>query len=437
MMMTAYRVQLAISLLAATCAVQSHAQFSSEARLNPGEQSTPEVTVSSSDAPTGNSVNQTERSREVPALDGGGLISMSSIRNSRLLFGGTISGGFDSNPQNLGNAKLSTNYSFSPYLGFQASTYRSQLFLQYHPTISQYSNYAGQTMHLATGQVVGSFSPRLTWAAGISGSHGDDSLRLLEPTQSVSAGVLPGSGAFLQDAGTVTDLDGAFDLHYEASPRDTIGLHFVDSYNSSSAMHQSGSVAGASVNYDHTLKPNFSLLVYGQNSKYLGDLKCTAFGGGVGIRWQPQESTLLSLKGGPQIDTPGCKSQQGFSYAAFISRKLPHRSQLSATADRQPVISYLGSGLWQDDISGGYDRQIRSANIVSFDVGYIHSSTLVNVGAYHGTFYEISYARRLHTGLSLSCAYRSFMGNTNGTPFNRNVLQFSLTFSPNARTLFQ
>ena len=292
-------------------------------------------------------------------------------------------------------------------------------------------------MHLATAKVVGNISPRLNWAIGVTGSHGDDSLRLLGGSQSVTVGGGTGSGSFLPNAGTITNVDGGVDLHYDASPRDSIGLHLTNSFNSFPALHQKGSVAGANLNYNRSLKPTLSILFYEQNSRYYGDLKCTAVGAGVGLRWQPQESTLISVKGGPQIDSPGCKSQQGFSYSTSLSRKLLRRSQLFLSADRQPVISYLGSGLWQDDVSGGYERQFQSANTLTFNVGFVHSSTLVNAASYHGTFFDSSYTRRLHQGLSLAWSYRTFTGSSGGTGIDRNILQFSLTFSPNTRTLSQ
>lgn len=390
----------------------------------------PQVVQDAAPQASGNAVDQSQPSQDVPALDGAGIISMSSIRSPRLLVGGTIAGGYDSNPLNLGDGTSSALYSFSPYFGVESSTGKTQFLLQYHPTITRYSSYSGQTMHLAAARFVGSFTPRLTYSVGVVGSHGDDSLRLLGPSG-------PGSGSFLPNAGVITTVDGGIDLHYDASPRDSLGLHISDSYNSFPGLQQTGSVATASLNYNHSLKPTISLLVYEQSSLYYGDLNCIAVGAGVGIRWQPQESTLVSLRGGPQIDAPACKSQQGFSYSASVSRKLPGRSQFFVTANREPVISFLGSGLWQDDVSGGYQRQILSANVLSFDVGYVNSSTLVDASSYRGTFFDASYTHQLHRGISLGWSYRAFTGVTGDTDINRNILQFSLTVTPNTRTLSQ
>jgi len=437
-MKTTARIRLAITLAATIGVGQIHAQSTTGTDAGSKTQTVqPQSPTESGSTNPEKAVDQAQESQDVQALDGSGVISMSAIRRAHLLVGGTVAGGFDSNPLNLGKGKSSALYSYSPYIGVQASTSRTQFLLQYHPTISRYSSYSGETMHLATAKLVGNLSPRLNWAVGVTGSHGDDSLRLLGPSQSVTVGGGSGSGSFLPNAGTVTNVDGGVDIHYDASPRDSIGLHLTNSFNSFPALHQKGSVAGANLNYSHSLKPTLNLLIYEQNSRYYGDLKCTAIGAGAGLRWQPRESTLISVKGGPQIDSPGCKSQQGFSYSTSISRKLPRRSQLFLSADRQPVISYLGSGLWQDDVSGGYERQLQSSNTLTFDVGFVHSNTLVNAAAYHGTFFDASYTRQLHRGLALAWSYRTFTGSSGGTGIDRNMLQFALTFSPNTRTLSQ
>jgi len=424
-------VPVCMALTAAFCTIQVRAQST------PGPGNKTQIVIPQSplnaNAPlTGSEVNQSRPSQDVQALDGTGIISMSSIRKPQLLVGGAVSGGYDSNPLNLGDAKSSMLYSVSPYLSMQSSTNRTQFLIQYHPTITRYSSYSGKTMHLATAKMIGSISPRLSWAVDVAGSHGDDSLRLLGPAQTGS-----GSGTFLPNAGVVTNIDSGADLHYDASPRDVLGLHFSNSYSSFPALKRTGSVATASFSYNHALKQSLSLQIYEQSSRYYGDLKCTAIGAGVGIRWQPRESTLISLKGGPQIDTPGCNSQQGFSYGASIARKLPRRSQLFVTADRQPVVSYLGSGLWQDDVSAGYERSFQSSNVLSFDVGFVHSSTLANASSYHGTFFDASYVRQLHRNVSLGWGYRTFTGASGPIDIRRNILQFSLTFTPHPRPVSQ
>jgi hypothetical protein len=149
------------------------------------------------------------------------------------------------------------------------------------------------------------------------------------------------------------------------------------------------------------------------------------------VRWQPKEKLLLALKGGPQLNTAGCKAQQGFSYAASITTKTLNQSQFFFTADRIPVAGNLGAGLWQDDVTAGFERRILRKNVITIDGGYVHSSTLVNNSTYRGAFFDSSFVRTLKRGLTLACSFRTFSGNSGGIDINRNILFVSLTLSPN------
>ena len=437
------RISLPIVLFVALCAGDLLAQSASDPPTDGNTTSTtqtPSVTDAAADT-TAPSSGQGGRVPEAAALDGSGSISLSLIRRPRLLVGGTVAGGYDSDPLNLGTGPSTATYSFSPYIGVQGGNLRTQVIVQYHPTISRFTSYSGQIMQLASLKVASSFSPRFEWTLGIIGYHGDDSLRLLEPARSSPGDGVPGSGvgaaSFLPNAGTVTDVEGGLDLHYALSERNSLGLRLSDSYNSTPDLQQKGSVATAAVNYTHSLSATLSLLVYGQNAYYYGDLNCTALGTGVGVRWQAQESTLIEVRGGPQIDSPGCKSQQGYAYNASVTRKLPWKSTVYLTADRQPVISFLGSGLWQDDITAGYERIFQNVNSLSVNAGFIDSTTLVNVSSYRGTYFDASYMRGIHRGLSVRCSYRIFTGRSGETDINRNTLQFAVTFTPNTRESLQ
>jgi hypothetical protein len=437
------QIALPIVLFVAVCARDLLAQSATDpgniGNTTPTTQTQP-ATDATADS-TAPSSGQGGTVTEVAALDGSGSISLSLIRRPHLLIGGTVASGYDSDPLNLGTGPSTATYSFSPYIGVQGGNLRTQMIVQYHPTIGRFTSYAGQSMNLASLKVASSFSPRFDWTLGIIGYHGDDSLRLLEPARSSPGDGVPGAGvgaaSFLPNAGTVTDVEGGLDLHYALSERNSLGVRFSDSYNSTPNLQQKGSVATAYVNYTRSVSPALSLLVYAQNAYYYGDFNCTAVGSGVGMRWQAQKNTTIEASGGPQIDSPGCKSQQGFAYNAFATRKLPWRSTVYVTADRQPVISFLGSGLWQDDISGGYERMFQNANSVSIDAGYINSTTLVNVSSYRGTFFDASYMRGIQRGLSLRCSYRIFTGRSGETDINRNTLQFALTFTPNNHVSLQ
>ena len=75
-----------------------------------------------------------------------------------------------------------------------AGTSKTQYILQYHPTFTQYSSYAGGGMELASAKILSSFNSRWSWNFSMNGAHGDDSVRLLAPSHSVAVGVVAGAG---------------------------------------------------------------------------------------------------------------------------------------------------------------------------------------------------------------------------------------------------
>ena len=393
------------------------------------------------DRPLDQSSEQISQPQYAASLDGSGLISMTGGKRLHALMGGGVSTGYDSNPDNLGTSKGSAVFSYSPYLGVQATMARTEYLLQYHPTFTRYSSYANQSMQVGSLAVTQRTTQRLDWSLGLTGSHGDDSVRLLTPGQPVAVGGVPttgsNAGSYLPNAGLVTNFDAGFDFHYGVSPRDSFSFRGGDSYLAYPSLHDTGKAATADFVFEHSLKPHLGFDVYEQTAKYYGDLKCATFGGGVGFRWQPRMDTLISLRGGPQFDTPGCKSQQGFSYSASITTKVVARAQFFLTANRVPVAGFLGAGLWQDDVTGGYERQLDAHSDISFNAGYVHSSTLLNISSYGGAFFDSSYLRTIRKGLSFACSYRSFNGSSGGTGVNRNMLFISLTLTPNTRSLSQ
>jgi hypothetical protein len=407
------------------------------------------TSVPSADETTGVSAEDTtpkageeQQMQYAPALNGTGLISLDSSAPSHLLFGATFSGGWDSNPENQANGVASGLYTLSPYLGIQANTPKAQYLVQYQSTNTGFSsNYARQTMNIASARILGSGNERWSWDLKALGSYGQDSIRFLGSPQTVAVGEVPGtspnSASYLANAGTVTYVEGDVGARYRKSERDTIEIRFTNAFSHYTGFDESNSIATINLAYDRDLTPRLGLLAYGQNTYYYGALQCKSYGGGFGLNWKPSEMTLLSLSGGPQIDTSGCASQQGFAYSASFSTRLSGKSQIYLLSARQPTTSYLGPGLWQESSSGGYQRQVGTKGTVSFDVGYVASDTLTTVNSYHGTYFDCIYASRLGHGLRASYSYRGYLGDSGGTRFSRNVALFSIVWTPGAGHIFQ
>jgi hypothetical protein len=380
-----------------------------------------------------------EQRQYVPALNGVGLYSLEKIDNFQILAGGAVSAGVDTNPNSGSDAKGSALYSFLPYLGVAAGNARTQFLLQYRPILTQYSAFAGSSMQEASINLTNHATPRLSWTFGMNAVHGDSSLRPLAPSHSVAVGSVAGSGssaaAYLPNAGVVTDINGGFDLRYDVSRRDALEVQIANSFNSYPQLHENGGVASEAVSYVHAVRPTLGVLAYEQTSQYYLDLHCTTVGGGFGVTWRPRDDAEMSMQVGPQLNSAACKEQQGFSFHAYLFQNISGGSQLYARGDRQPAIGFLGPGLWQDDVSGGYQRRLSTRTLVGADLGYLQSSTLASSGAYTGFFAEASYIHRIKGPLGISCRYQNFVGRQGTTDFTRNMVLFSIVLAPEAPSL--
>jgi hypothetical protein len=426
--------------LCSTIVIAQSSTANSEDSETPSSQ--PASVVTKPEATSSESTGQVSETQYVPALDGTGLIAMNAPKALQLLIGGTVSGGWDSNPEDLTGGKSTSVYALSPYVGIQANGSRTQFLFQYQPTITRYSSYSAETMQTVSAKLLGNLSPRVNWTLGLHGSHGEDSVRLLAPADSTTvgdqAGITPTSAAYLQNAGTVTDLQGEVSLHFNRTQRDSFDFHLSNSFDRVAGLNQSDAVATMNLAYSRNLSPALALLGYQQTSYYYyGPLKCTTFGIGAGFSWQPRQDTFLSIKGGPQLDTPSCGTRQGLSYTVKLATKLTGKSQIYFLAERQPVTAYLGPGLWQDGVSGGYQRQLSSRDTVTLDAGFVTSTTLTNLSSYTGGYFDSSYVHSFRRGLSTACTFRSFLGSTDGANFNRNVALVSVTWTPNGHPIAQ
>lgn len=445
-MMKSGHLRCAAALFAGLCSGALFAQSSSES----SSADTPQSTVSNVDdtATTAPEVNSqaTQNSQEpqyAAALNGTGLISLDDA-SKRVLLSTTVGGGWDSNPSNATEGGSSGLYSVSPYIGFRGASPRTQYLVQYQPTMLGYmsSLYARQTLHRTSASFTGTPSERWKWGVNVSGSYGPNGTRLLTSQQTVVVGEVPGTGSgsasYLSNAGNITYIVGSVDLSYRKSAKDTLVLSGSNSFSSISGYNQQGSVAGVKLSYIRDLSPSLSFTGYAQDSHFYGDLNCESSGVGAGMRWQPQERTFLSLSAGPQISTNTCSSQKlGFTYSAAFSSRVSRKSQFYLLSDYLPTVSYLGPGLWQRSVSGGYQYQVTRIGVLGADAGHVSSDTLTAVSSYQGTFWGVNYGFRLRHGIAVSYSYRGYITDSGETNYKRNLAQFSITWTHNAGQIFQ
>jgi len=388
---------------------------------------------------TSSSTIEYQQTRFAPALDGTGLISLDSSAPNHLLLGATFSGGWDSNPDILRNGVASQFYTISPYFAIQANRPKSQYLLQYQITATGYnSSYSGQTLNVASARIIENPTERWNLDFQAKGSYGQDAIRFMGAQQTVAVGQVPGTGpnsaSYLTNAGSATYVSASLDSTYRMSARNSLQFQFANALSRYTGYLGSNSIATANISFARDLSPTLGTSIYEQTSHYYGALHCESFGGGVGIRWKPGESTSIALSGGPQFDTRKCGIQQGFAYSFSMGTSLSGKSQMYVLSGRQPATSYLGPGLWQESVSGGYQRQVTRVGAVSFDVGYLRSDAAKATDSYRATYYDCVYTYALNHGLRGTYTYRGYIGGSGGSRIDRNLVMFSLDWTP-GRTL--
>jgi hypothetical protein len=410
-----------------------------------GQSASTSSEVSSDASNTSNQTASSDQSQTtyVPSLDGSGLIAINDMFRTRMLVGANSSGGWDSNPDNLEQGAASGAFIFSPYIGVQVNSARVQYLFQYQPTIRHYTSdqYGGGVLNLGSATITGKLSERWQWDFKAIGSHGQDSIRLLAPGQTIPvgniAGASGGTSSYFPNAGVVTYLSGEAGIHHDLSQRDIIEFTAANSYSDYTGLHQKSSIATVTARYQRAVSQKLSLLVYDQNSYYYGAIHCGSFGFGGGVNWKMRENTSLSLMGGPQLDAADCGKQQGFSYAASFGSRFTSKSQIYATSSREMTTTYLGPGLWQETVSGGYQRELTPSRVVGFDIGYVTSDALTATSSYKGTYFGGIYSHRIGHALAFSVSYRNYTGNWGETNFTRRVALVSFSWTPGVGHLFQ
>lgn len=420
---------LSISIMAGSLPAQttSDNSWDVEAQLSSGSSAAADDMSSS--------VVENQQTRLAAALDGTGLISLGSNVPSHLLFGATVSGGWDSNPNISREGVASQFYTVSPYFAIQGNRPKSQYLLQYQFTATGHnSKYAGQTLNVASVHIIENPTERWNLDFESMGSFGQDSIRFMSAQQTVAVGQVPGTGpssaSYLTNGGSVTYVSAGLGSTFKMSARNSLQFNVANDVSRYTGYMGSNSIATAHFSFDRNLSLTRKASVYVQGSHYYGSIHCESYGGGFEFRWTPRENALITMSGGPQLDTPECGIQQGFSYSLSMSTSLSGKSQIYLMSGRQPATSFLGPGLWQESVSAGYQRQVTHAGAISFDVGYVRSDAAKAINSYKAGYYDCVYTYALSNRLRNSYTYRGYIGGSGGSYIDRNLFMFSLDWTP-------
>ncbi len=362
---------------------------------------------------------------------------LSAVEHSpiRLFVGGSISESWDDQFAQLPGVSKSSTL-FNPFVAVTGSTSRTRYVGQYTSTISRYAGVNGQVtaFHRGSFDIAGDISQKWSWTANFGANYGNDVLQLAESARgTMSGGVAIGDGTAAFSAPVADSIFGLKEglaLVWRPSVRDSWNFSMSHAYYSIGNQDASTNQMQFAVNYQHSLSRRASIQAYGDFYRPIGTDECSSFGGGLGFTYQPNAATTIEAAGGPETSSTGCSRPQVFGFRAAATRRLSTVSKAYLSVRRQHTLSPLLPAMIDNTVSAGYDRTFGRRVNWQLDGGYLRGDSSVLSGHYRGYFVSTDIRIRTAKGITVIVSARRFDGAANGPAALRNMVLFTIEFSP-------
>lgn len=400
---------------------------------DPQEQPTPEP----SPAP---SQTMWQAAHVVQSLDGEPVIEPKPT-HAEFLYGGRLIGGFDSAAIGPNSALKSTAFStYDGYLGAAWQTRKSYFVVQQDAFGNEYSasglpgQYLFQTSLLGAGE----WTSKVKWHIEGNSTEGDGALLFLSPLPSTTVGSSVAASPTSADLGLdnsfawYPDISGG--LSFALTPVASLVLYAKESYREifDSGTHDNVALARPSLQFAVTDRT--SIGVYELSTRETGEIDCRSNGGGAELSTHFGRTGFLDAWGGPQFGSGGCIRQQSFEYHLEISSQVSRRVDAYLIANRESGNTLVSGSDWEDNVAVGIKKHFARTVVLTLDGGYVNGVHLGSATNYQGAFGEAELHKRISNSFLVSGAYRRFDNNETAPALHRNVVLFSIIFSPARHT---
>ena len=371
-----------------------------------------------------------------PSLNGGPPIIVRQMAHLRYLYGLSTSQGFDSAA--AGPFRDVPTW-MSSYDGYGAASWqftRSYVVLQQASAFTHYgsSELKGQSFHRTALLATGEFSPRWGWNLEARNSIGDDQLRLISPLPQRTIGSLAVPEAESAVLGSTTGLiwgtDVGGSLTFTPDEKNNFTVHLRNAYHSLFAANTHDNISTLRLEYGRQYSERLSYGVYGQSIRQTGDVLCSSSGGGVQASIKVTESSLFEAAGGPEIGSGGCRRQQGFNLHVAAMDSLNGTTRAYVMLNREFSSGYISTGTWEDNAVAGLEKRLSRRITWDANVGYLKGTVLGRLTSYHGFFVATELRKRLTRTFTAVGTYRRFDQTVSSAPVRRNVVLFTLLWTP-------
>jgi hypothetical protein len=371
-----------------------------------------------------------------PALNGGDPIVVPQPYRMKFLFGSDVTGGYDSAVAAPGGTVPASVFVYNGYIAGSLQGRQSYLLLQQSTSITHYgdSGVPSEIFNRTAMTASGTFNKSWNWSLDARNSIGSDGLQMVNPLPARMVGQFatsePVSAAYGVDTGRILSTDLAGSLNWTPDSRQTVKLSMKDSYNRRFSDDSDGNIANGRIDYLKKQSERTSYGFYGQTTHEDGFGLCNSSGAGFQIAVRPTDATVAELAAGPEFDSVGCGRRQAVNVHAAFAGTLNGTTRAYITANREFSSGYVRNSTWEDNVVIGIGRKLGRGTFFSADAGYVKGALLARLITYQGYFVTTEVRRRLSEDFNFVAGYRRFNHNVSNQTARRNVVLFTLVWSP-------
>lgn len=370
------------------------------------------------------------------SLNGGQPIGGKVERHFTLLYALSTSQGYETDVAGPFSNIDSYTSVYEGYLGGLWQFSRGYLVLQQDSAVTYFGSslLQGSSFHRTAGLTTISLAPSLSLSLEGESSIGNNTLTELLPAHTVLVNGVPviepgGVGAGI-NLGFVWSTDAVATLNWKPDAHDIFSFRAENANRQFFDLNLQDNLQTYKVIYQRQVSQNTYLGAYGIGRHETGLISCESIGFGLVAGTRPTPRLSLSASAGPEYDSTGCFRHQGVELHFTGTYKTSPTSYLYALADRQLSIGFLPDGTWQDDIGGGFAKQITRRLWGSIGAGYERGVVVPTLATYHGTYEEVELRQRLNNAFSIEGLYRRLDQGIVGLGVHRNIFLVTLRWSP-------
>jgi len=374
------------------------------------------------------------------SLNGGPPIVVQQPKHLRFLYGAAMTQGYDSD---VAGPFSDIDSWTSTYEGYLAAAWR---FTRNYVILQQDSSYThfgsdlleGHAFHQTALLATGELDPNLSWIFEAHSFEGDNTLTQITPLpQIVVNGVsvtAPGAATAGVDQGFIWGTDLVSTLSWKVDRRDILAFRAENANHQFLDLDLHDNVASFELQYQRQLSEKTYAGAYGITRHITGTVLCDNVGFGLMASTKPTDRWFLQASGGPEFDSTGCRRHQGFELHATAMYRLHPTAWAYATANREYSTGFVPGSTWEDNVGAGLVKQLTRRLTWQIGGGYVRGFAggfLTPASTeYHGFYGETQFIQRLSKSFSVEATYRRFDQSITGQSVHRNIVLFTLRWSP-------